>query len=494
METGTPSLRRVITMSLFALSCVGLLMFLWLSFGGTIPLNPQGYRIQVSFPNAGQLGTQADVRIAGVTIGKVVEKSLDPDGNRTVATLQIESKFAPIHRDAHAILRQKTIIGETYVELSPGTPGSPTLRDGQMIPRGQVQNAVQLDQVFNTFDTKTRKSFQTWQQELALALAGNDQNLNNVLGNLPTFAADASDILKVLDVEHGSVIRLLQNGGTTFAALGQNQTALRNLITSAEATFATTAANNAALAQTFHVFPTFLTQSKLTFARLQSFALDTDPVIRALNPAIQNLGPTLHSVRVLSPDLLRLFNNLGPLITASQTGLPAVRDVINGAIPVLGSLGPFLEQLNPILHWLSLHQQLISDFISQGAAGISGKINTSTYSAAGGGGLSCGGSPCGHYLRQFSPLANPVGPARDPNLRGNTYPPPLWLADPRGFSAGGKFPGSFALPSWDCNNTGGQHGVQGSGPSAVQACWVGRPPGSVGGKIPEIRAAKYSKK
>src|SRR5947209_10584998 len=255
METGTPPLRRVITLALFALSCAGLLMFLWLSFGGTIPLNPQGYRIKVSFPNAGQLGTQADVRISGVTIGKVVEKSLDPDGNRTVAVLQIDHKFAPIHTDSHAILRQKTIIGETYVELSPGTPHSPTLGDGGQLPKGQVQNAVQLDQVFNTFDPRTRHAFQSWQSELATALAGNDINLNNALGNLPTFAASASDILRVLDVEHASVVRLMQNGGTTFAALGQNQSALRNLITSAEATFNTTAANNAALAQTFHVFP-----------------------------------------------------------------------------------------------------------------------------------------------------------------------------------------------------------------------------------------------
>ena len=387
METGTPSLRRVITMALFALSCVGLLMFLWLSFGGTIPLNAQGYRIQVSFPNAGQLGTQADVRISGVTSARSSRSRSTPTATEPLATLQIDSKFAPIHRDAHAILRQKTIIGETYVELSPGTPHSPTLRDGGLLPRGQVQNAVQLADVFNTFDTRTRRSFQGWQQELATALAGNDQNLNNVLGNLPTFAADASDILRVLDIEHGSVVRLLQNGGTTFAALGQNQSALRNLITSAEATFATTAANNAALAQTFHVFPTFLTESRLTFARLQSFAISTDPVIRALNPAIQQLGPTLQSVSALSPDLRNLFTNLGPLIDASKTGLPAVRDVINGATPVLGALGPFLEQLNPILHWLSLHQQLISDFISQGAAGISGLTNTTTY--GGGGGLTC---------------------------------------------------------------------------------------------------------
>ena len=75
MDTGTPSLTKVITMVLFALSCVGLLLFLWLSFGGNVPFNPQGYEFRVSFTNADQLATQADVRIAGVSVGRVISKS-----------------------------------------------------------------------------------------------------------------------------------------------------------------------------------------------------------------------------------------------------------------------------------------------------------------------------------------------------------------------------------------------------------------------------------
>jgi virulence factor Mce-like protein len=473
-------------MVLFALSCVGLLLFLWLSFGGTVPFATQGYRIKIAFPYAQQLGQQADVRIAGVNVGKVLQKTLDPRGNRTIATVEINKKFAPIHKDSLAILRLKTIIGETYVELTPGNPGSPYLPDGGLLPRSQVQPAVQLDQVVSTFDPATRHAFQVWQQSLAQATRGNDQNLNNVLGNLPTFAADATDILKVLDVEHTAVVRLLQNGSTVFSALDQNQSALRNLITSGEAVFNTTAANNQALSDTFHVFPTFLNETKATMARLKTFALNTDPLIRELDPVAIQLRPTLAAVQRLSPDLRHLFNNLQPLITASQTGLPAIAQVINGARPLLGALGPFLEQLNPVLVWLSLHQQLISDFISNGAAGIAGTIPTTQY--GGGGGITCGGTPCGHYLRQFSPQDTPAQGARDANNRGNTYPPPLWLAEPQDFNAGGAFPGNFALPSWDCNNAGGPKPV--TGPN--QACWVQHPPGSVGSQIPHIQQAHYS--
>jgi phospholipid/cholesterol/gamma-HCH transport system substrate-binding protein len=496
MFTSKPSVPKIVTMVLFTLSCIGLLLFLWLSFGGTIPFAAQGYRFQVAFPNAAQLADEADVRISGVSVGKVIAKSLDPQGNRTIATIQMDNQFAPVHTDARAILRTKTILGETYVELSPGTPRSPTIPDGGMLARSNVQSAVQLDQIFDALDPRTRAAFRQWQQELAQAVRGNGQNLNNVFGNLPAFAADSTDLLQVLDVQHTAVVNLVRNAGTVFAALNHNQSALRNLITSGEQTFATTAANNNSIIQTFHVFPTFLNETKQTMARLQTFALNTNPLITELQPVARNLAPTLNSVKVLSPDLESLFTNLGPLITASKTGLPAIRDVLNGATPLLGALGPFLSQLNPVLTWLSLHQQLISDFISNGATGIAAK--TTSFS----------GDGTGHYLRQFAPVGAETlsfATNRDSDNRGNTYPPPLWLAEPQSFSAGGKFPGSFALPSWDCNNTGAPgNGEKAAGTTpptmfaqGQQACWVAPPLGALIGqpnRFPHILAAHYSSK
>ncbi len=311
METSTPGLAKVLTMVLFALSCVGLLLFLWLSFGGQVPFNPRGYRIQVAFRDAQQLATQADVRIAGVSVGKVIDKELDPNGNRTLATIQLNNKYAPIHKDATAILRTKTLLGETYVELRPGSRNSPALADNGVLARGQVQPAVQLDTIFNALDPTTRHAFQVWQQQLAVGVRGNDINLNDVFGNLPTFAADATDILAVLDTEHGAVVNLVRNGGTVFGSLSQNQSALRNLITSSDTVFKTTAANQAALADTIHVFPTFLDQSRMTMAQLQSFSFNSDqaccvagqnaPLLKELIPVAQNLGPTLHAVQLLLP-------------------------------------------------------------------------------------------------------------------------------------------------------------------------------------------------
>src|SRR6267142_6848178 len=98
MQKQTPTFGKILVMVLFALSCFGLLLFLWLSFGGSIPLKPEGSRFQVAFPEATQLGLEADVRVAGVSVGKVRGKELDPNGgNRTVATLGLDRRFAPLH-------------------------------------------------------------------------------------------------------------------------------------------------------------------------------------------------------------------------------------------------------------------------------------------------------------------------------------------------------------------------------------------------------------
>src|SRR6266545_5957408 len=119
-----PSIGRIVAMVVFTLSVFGLLMFLWLSFGGSIPLRPKGYRMEVAFPEAATLAQEADVRLAGVNVGKVKSKKLDKGGARTLVTLELKSQYAPIPKDTKAILRQKTLLGETYVELAPGDRSS----------------------------------------------------------------------------------------------------------------------------------------------------------------------------------------------------------------------------------------------------------------------------------------------------------------------------------------------------------------------------------
>ena len=71
---------------------------------------------------------EADVRIAGLNVGKVKGKRLDAKNGRTIAELEIEEQYAPIPKDTRAILRIKALLGETYVELTPGKALGPEPR------------------------------------------------------------------------------------------------------------------------------------------------------------------------------------------------------------------------------------------------------------------------------------------------------------------------------------------------------------------------------
>ncbi|MEA2424852.1 MAG: phospholipid/cholesterol/gamma-HCH transport system substrate-binding protein, partial [Thermoleophilaceae bacterium] len=200
-----PSLGRMLGMAVFALTCFGLLIFLWLSFGGPIPLKPQQYRLKVDVPEAATLANESDVRMSGITIGKVKSKELDKGGVATKVTLDIQPKFAPIAKDAKFILRQKTLLGETYAELTPGNPRLGYLKDGGTVPKASVEPTVELDEIFSAFDKPTRDAFRAWVKGSAAAIKGTKNNpdstasdLNDAFGNLGPFANDGADVLGVL--------------------------------------------------------------------------------------------------------------------------------------------------------------------------------------------------------------------------------------------------------------------------------------------------------
>lgn len=386
----TPSLGRVAAMVLFSLSCIGLLMFLWLTFGGSIPLEAKGYRFKVAIPEAATLAQEADVRIAGVNVGKVKSKSLEPGARRTLVEIELKSNFAPIPKDSRAVLRQKTLFGESYVELAPGHRAAGLLPDGGTLASSHVEPTVQLDEIFNAFDRPTREAFRQWVAELARASRRSPgrptpERLNDALGNLEPTAVDGSTLFEVLDEQGLAVRRLVRNTGAVFGALGQREGALRQLIVNANRTFSATASRDQALAQTFAVFPTFLDESRATLARLERFSRSTRPLVRDLRRPADDLRPTVHDLGELSPDLKALFRDLNPLIDASEQGLPDAARIFRGAEPVVEALHGAFAELNPILAYLSFNQQVIGGFLSDGSSNLAaGTSPTTPYSVQNG--------------------------------------------------------------------------------------------------------------
>src|SRR5438874_1230916 len=268
MQKQAPTLGRLLVMVGFALSCFGLLLFLWLAFGGPIPLKPKGYRFHASFGEATQLAKEADVRISGVSVGKVKDIQTDKQTGRSDATIELDQGYAPLPKDSEAILRQKTLLGETYVELTPGDKARGTIPEGGKLAASHVSPTVELDEIFRAFDAKTREAFRTWMQQQAEGIQGRGRDLNDALGNLAPFAEETSRILRILNSQEGAVRQLVANTGEVFNALSERRGQLGGLITNSNRVFAATASRDKELEAAFKALPTLEQESQVTLRRL----------------------------------------------------------------------------------------------------------------------------------------------------------------------------------------------------------------------------------
>jgi len=478
MQKQAPSIGRIAVALGFALSCFGLLLFLWITFGGPIPLAPKSYRFTADFSEGISLQKESDVRLGGVSVGKVKDVSLPPSGNTTRATIELQPRYAPISSDAKAILRQKTLLGETYIELTSGTTNtaqsggvvespkpSPTAQVGNVdtlvgphavnpipenghLPNSQVQNQVQIDEIFNALDQPTREAFRSWQQNLAMAGNGRALDLNNAFGNLGPFSADASNVLKVLNDQGTALSQLVNSTGQVFNALSTRDHELGTLIHGNNQTFGALASRDKALATAIKIFPTFNSEARKTLTRLQSFSVNAAPLARDLKPVARNLSPTLRSLRTLAPYAKSLFTNLGPLLSAGAVGLPALAGILRELRPVLQNLDPFLANLNPIIRYTDAYSGNVTDFLANPGAGLADTIPP------------VGGQPAArHALRQLgyiSPESLTINPVRLKSNRGNGY------IAPNGIGAPASVAQNELFASHDCNNTGASGGL-GSG-------------------------------
>src|SRR3954462_1205382 len=148
----------------FKAGLIAVVLLALLSFFGFTKSNPFAtpYELHAVFDNVNNLKPNSPVRIAGVDVGKVkkVEPVTEGEGAARV-TMEIKKKGLPVHKDATVKVRTRIFLeGNFFVDMQPGTPGAPTLGDGDTLPIAQASTPVQLDQVLTALQSDTRKQLQ----------------------------------------------------------------------------------------------------------------------------------------------------------------------------------------------------------------------------------------------------------------------------------------------------------------------------------------------
>jgi phospholipid/cholesterol/gamma-HCH transport system substrate-binding protein len=293
---------------LLALVLVGL--FAYFGFTKANPFaNP--YEFHAVFNDVNNLKPKSPVRIAGVDVGKVkrVEPVEEGDGAARV-TIELEDKGLPIKRDAELKIRPRIFLeGNFFVDLEPGSPSGAELDSGGTIPVTQTAAPVQIGDILTALQRDTRADLQTFLREYSKGLAeGGAEGFNEAIEYWePAYrnSALANDATLGQDPDR-DLQRVLSGQRRTFAALVEDERALKDLITNFNLTAGALAREDAALAasipalrDTLRAAHPALASLNTALPSLRAFARDALPGVRSSDETLDASLPLMRQARLL---------------------------------------------------------------------------------------------------------------------------------------------------------------------------------------------------
>jgi virulence factor Mce-like protein len=161
-------------------------VFLGAQMGGEFIFG--GYHINALFKTGAELVPGDDITMAGLRVGKV--ESLTPMAGSTRVGMLVHGDFAPLFKDARAVVRQKNLLGEAYIEVNRGTASDGAIADGGTIAEDHTLTPVEVDEVLNALDPQVRDQLTIVINSLGQATAGRGQDMNASAADISAVAVD----------------------------------------------------------------------------------------------------------------------------------------------------------------------------------------------------------------------------------------------------------------------------------------------------------------
>lgn len=263
-----------------------------------LPWNSQVV-LKAQLADADSLEPHASVEIAGVKIGEV--QSIDGNGSTSIATMNVESKYAGVHRDATVMLRPHGFFGPKFLEIVPGTASAPMLDSGALIPERQTVLPVDLDQILHALGAPERQSLQTAIVELGQAAAGRGDDVNHLVGAARVLTSTLLDPVQTLDNLRPKLSDMLIQNESFNADFAQ--VPLDQLVANTNSTLGAFAANS---------------------GHLESLLTHADNTLTSLDAALNGEGGSIRSILEQAPgvvDRLDQFNDVLGAFGANLRGL-----------------------------------------------------------------------------------------------------------------------------------------------------------------------------
>jgi phospholipid/cholesterol/gamma-HCH transport system substrate-binding protein len=300
---------------------------------GWVPLvGADFYKVNVELQTGQAVvpGQGQTMNIAGVKVGDVSSVRLK-DG-RAIVTVNMESRYTPIHRDAHVLLRPKTGLKDMYLALDPGTKAAGALPSGGTIPVSNTLPDVNPDEVLAQLDYDTRSYLQ-------ILLGAGAQAFTDPPGHQGESSAALRQTFKrfeptnlylykitsQLETRRKNIAHVIHNFRSIAEELNRTDGKLGRFVESANVNFQAFANQDANLRAALGLLPGTLTTTRNTLVKADALGRRLGPTSQALRPAARALGPALRDVRpFLRQTTPVIESQLRPFTRIAQ---PTVRDL-----------------------------------------------------------------------------------------------------------------------------------------------------------------------
>jgi len=290
-----------------------------------------GYQVSAEFVNGGQLVRGNPVQSGGVSIGSVQSIEISDDG-QAIVEMQIDDSKAPLPAGTRARIRQfsQSGIANRYVDLTFPPQTEETISDGGRIEIEQTTTQVDIDQLFNTLDPRTRRSLQEFFKNQAAQFRGRGEQANAGFRYLNPALSTSRRLFGELNRDTPVLERFLLDSSRLVTALAERRDDLAAMIGNLNETTRALGDEKQALADSISQLPPFMRRANTTFVNLRAALGDVDPLVEASKPVARRLGPFLGQARAFAAD-----------------AEPAVRD-LQRAIRRPGSSNDIVELLTSV--------------------------------------------------------------------------------------------------------------------------------------------------
>ena len=279
-----------------------------------------GHEYTLIFENAGQLVKGDNVQIGGRPVGSVKGIELTPN-NQAAITIAVEEPYAPLREGTQAVIRLTSLSGiaNRYVALSPGPDAGKTLADHTTLTTASTTTAVDLDQLFNALDPKTRRDLQGVIEGFRTQLDGKGGQAAEATKYFNPLLSSARRLVNETTADEDALTRFIVSSSRTATAVSERRDDLADLVGNADATTGAIAAENRALSEALRLLPTTLRRGNSTFVNLRATLDDLDPLVAESKPATKDLAPFLRELRPLVRDAKPTIADLSTLVRRPGT-------------------------------------------------------------------------------------------------------------------------------------------------------------------------------